>query len=122
MEMIEKKYIKANIDEKNVTSDWIFDYVLDSRNDISVSTRIPSDKGNSFIGVYGNSVVNAYWETTDNKVTFKFLHTLTTTANDSDMDKLYHFLLEDLNDGSLVTRVSQVDDTAIVVEFYWKEE
>ena len=122
MEMIEKKYIKANIDEKNVTSDWIFVYVLDDRNDISVSTRIPSDKGNSFIGVYRNSVVNAYWETTDNKVTFKFLHTLTTTANDSDMDKLYRFLLEDLNDGSLVTRVSQVDDTTIVVEFYWKEE
>ena len=44
---MEKKYIKANIDEKNVTSDWIFDYVLDDRNDISVSTRIPSDKGNS---------------------------------------------------------------------------
>ena len=44
-----KEYIKANIDEKNVTSDWIFDYVLDDRNDISVSTRIPSDKGNSFI-------------------------------------------------------------------------
>ena len=122
MEMIEKKYIKANIDEKNVTSDWIFVYVLDDRNDISVSTRIPSDKGNSFIGVYRNSVVNAYWETTDNKVTFKFLHTLTTTANDSDMDKLYRFLLEDLNDGSLVTRVSQVNDTTIVVEFYWKEE
>lgn len=122
MEMIEQKFIKANIDEKNVTSDWIFDYILDSRNDISVSTRIPSDKGNSFIGVYGNSVVNAYWETTDNKVTFKFLHTLTTTANDSDMDKLYRFLLEELNDGSLVTRVTQVDDTTIVVEFYWKEE
>ena len=120
--MIEQKFIKANIDEKNVTSDWIFDYILDSRNDISVSTRIPSDKGNSFIGVYGNSVVNAYWETTDNKVTFKFLHTLTTTANDSDMDKLYRFLLEELNDGSLVTRVTQVDDTTIVVEFYWKEE
>ena len=122
MEMIEQKFIKANIDEKNVTSDWIFDYILDSRNDISVSTRIPSDKGNSFIGVYGNSVVNAYWETTDNKVTFKFLHTLTTTANDSDMDKLYRFLLEELNDGSLVTRVTQVDDTTIVVEFYWKEK
>lgn len=120
MEMIEKKYIKANIDEKNVTSDWIFDYILDSRNDIYVSTRIPSDKGNSFICVYGNSVVNAYWEATDNKVTFKFLHTLTTTANDSDMDKLYRFLL--FNDGCLVTRVSQVDDTTIVVEFYWKEE
>ena len=119
---MEKKYIKANIDEKNVTSDWIFDYVLDDRNDISVSTRIPSDKGNSFIGVYGNSVVNAYWEATDNKVTFKFLNTLTTTANDSDMDKLYHFLLEDFNDDSLVTRVSQVDDTTIVVKFYWKEE
>lgn len=119
---MEKKYIKANIDEKNVTSDWIFDYVLDDRNDISVSTRIPSNKGNSFIGVYRNSVVNAYWEATDNKVTFKFLNTLTTTANDSDMDKLYHFLLEDFNDDSLVTRVSQVDDTTIVVKFYWKEE
>ena len=119
---MENKYIKANIDEKNVTSDWIFDYVLDERNDISVSIRIPSDKGNSFIGVYGNSVVNAYWETTDNKVTFKFLHTLTTTANDSDMDKLYHFLLENFNDDNLLTRVSQVDDTTIVVKFYREEE
>lgn len=119
---MEKKYIKANIDEKNVTSDWIFDYILDSRNDTYFSIKIPSKKGNSFIGIFGNSVVNAYWETTDNKVTFKFLHTLTTAVNDSDMDKLYHLLLEDFNDDNLVTRVSQVDDTTIVVKFYWKEE
>ena len=28
---MEKKYIKANIDEKNVTSDWIFDKDISDR-------------------------------------------------------------------------------------------
>ena len=118
---MEKKYIKANIDEKNISSDWIFDCLLI---DGDCSIRIPSDKGNSFVGLYGNSVVNVYWEATDNKVTVKFINTLTALPKEKDKDKLYHFFLEEFNTDTkdLITMVTQADNDTIIAKFYWEIE
>ena len=117
MEMIEKKYIKANIDE--ITSDWIFDCLLIDGDGV---IEIPSDKGNSYLGIIGTSAVNVQWATDDNKVTFKFLHTLFNEPREEDKDRVYKFFLTDFkgDDDDLRVSVTQVDNDTITASFFWE--
>ena len=120
IEVIEKKLIKANIDEKNVCSDWIFDCLLIDGDGV---IEIPSDKGNSYLGIIGTSAVNVQWATDDNKVTFKFLHTLFNEPREEDKDRVYKFFFTDFkgdDDNNLRVSVTQVDSDTITASFFWE--
>lgn len=114
IEVIEKKLIKANIDEKNVCTDWIFECLFGV-------IKIPSDRGNSYLGLIGTSVVNVQWATDDNKVTFKFLHTLFNEPREEDKDRIYKFFLTDFKgNDDLRVSVTQVDSDTITASFFWE--
>lgn len=119
MEVIKKHRIKANVDEKNVNTDWIFDCLLLDGNGV---IEIPSDKGYSYIGTFGKSILNVYYQHDDNKVIIKFLHTLTNEPNKNDKDKIYKFFLTDFksDDNDLKVTVTQVDEDTIIAEFFWE--
>ena len=121
IEVIKKKRIKANVDEKNVDTDWIFDCLLIDGDGV---IEIPSDKGNSYLGIIGTSAVNVQWATDDNKVTFKFLHTLFNEPREEDKDKVYRFFFTDFkgddDDDDLRVSVTQVDSDTITASFFWE--
>lgn len=119
IEVIKKKRIKANVDEKNVNTDWIFDYLLLDGNGV---IEIPSDKGYSYIGTFGKSILNVYYQHDDNKVIIKFLHTLFNEPKEEDKDKVYKFFLTDFkgNDDDLRVSVTQVDSDTITASFFWE--
>lgn len=120
IEVIKKKHlIKANVDEKNVNTDWIFDCLLFDGNSV---IEIPSDRGNSYLGLIGTSAVNVQWATDDNKVIIKFLHTLFNEPRGEDKNGVFKFFLTDFksDDNDLRVTVTQVDEDTIIAEFFWE--
>lgn len=127
-----RKLIPANIDEKNVTSDWIFEDVLSEYTNGAVNIiNIPMRKGNSYVGLYNNRLVNAMWKRTENRVTFEFIDTLTNTHTEQDeiqlMDYLQYHLIDqsqyDGEDSGLIAKVQKEmvgEITLILCDFFWE--
>lgn len=127
-----RKLIPANFDEKNVTSDWIFEDVLSEYTNGAVNIiNIPMRKGNSYVGLYNNRLVNAMWKRTENRVTFEFIDTLTNTHTEQDeiqlMDYLQYHLIDqsqyDGEDSGLIAKVQKEmvgEITLILCDFFWE--
>lgn len=123
-----KKLIPANIDEKNVTSDWIFDVIFINGDN---TLFLPVHKGNSYIGLYNHRLVNAMWKHTENRVTFEFVDTLMNKHTPQDEILLMNYLQNDLIDQSqydgedsrLIVKVQKEmvgGTTLILCDFFWE--
>lgn len=128
-----RKLIPANIDEKNVTSDWITDEVLADGNTSMNIIVMPIRKGNSYVGLYNNRLVNAMWKRTENRVTFEFVDTLTNAHTEQDETQLMNYLMYSLIDQSqydgedsrLIVKVHKEmvgETTLILCDFFWEVE
>lgn len=126
-----RKLIPANIDEKDVTSDWITDEVLADGNASMNIIIMPIRKGNSYVGLYNNRLVNASWKRTENRVTFEFIDTLTNTHTEQDEIQLMNYLMYHLIDQSqydgedsrLIVKVQKEivgETTLILCDFFWE--
>lgn len=126
-----RKLIPANIDEKNVTSDWITDEVLADGNASMNIIVMPIHKGNSYVGLYNNRLVNASWKRTENRITFEFIDTLTNTHTEQDEIQLtdylmYHLIDQSQYDGEdsrLIVKVQKEmvgETTLILCDFFWE--
>lgn len=126
-----RKLIPANIDEKNVTSDWITDEVLADGNTSMNIIVMPIHKGNSYVGLYNKRLVNAYWKRTENRVTFEFIDTLTNTHTEQDEIQLMNYLMYHLigqsqydgEDSRLIVKVQKEmvgETTLILCDFFWE--
>lgn len=126
-----RKLIPANIDEKNVTSDWITDEVLADGNASMNIIIMPIRKGNSYVGLYNNRLVNASWKRTENRVTFEFIDTLTNTHTEQDEIQLMNYLMYHLigqsqydgEDSRLIVKVQKEmvgETTLILCDFFWE--
>lgn len=126
-----RKLIPANIDEKNVTSDWITDEVMADGNFSMNIINMPIRKGNSYVGLYNNRLINAMWKRTENRVTFEFVDTLTNAHTEQDeiqlMDYLQYHLIDqsqyDGEDSGLIAKVQKEmvgEITLILCDFFWE--
>lgn len=126
-----RKLIPANIDEKNVTSDWITDEVMADGNFSMNIINMPIRKGNSYVGLYNNRLINAYWKRTENRITFEFVDTLTNAHTEQDETQLMNYLMYSLidqsqydgDDSRLIVKVQKEmvgETTLILCDFFWE--
>lgn len=80
MEANNKKYRKLLLNESDIDVFPIFDSLMENVNTF-MPQRMPTPKGNAFIGMFGKHLINVYWENDTNVLTIKFLDVLGCDTN-----------------------------------------
>lgn len=73
--MSNTKYRKLLLNEDEIDVFPILNLLFDNSNSF-ILQRIPTPKGNSFIGMFGKHIVNVYWENNTNVLHIKFMNVL----------------------------------------------
>lgn len=122
--MAEEKLIKANLDEKNICTDWI-------ENEVYNNNIINTPKDNyptcSIIGFYRDCLVETSWSSKNNYVNFHFIQTNPYKYSIDDVEeliKLVNELTKDYEGVVIKTRKQMLidGDTLLTFRFFFKDE
>lgn len=69
------KYEKLLLNETEIDVFPVLDLLFENSNNF-MPQRIPTPKGNSFIGMFGKYMINVYWENNTNVLYIKFIDVL----------------------------------------------
>lgn len=122
--MAEEKLIKANLNEKDICTDWIENEIY---NNETIGTSKYNFPTTSILGFYRDCLVETTWSQNNNYVRFHFIQTNPYKYSFDDVDeliKIVNELTED--DEGIVIKTKKnilVDgDTIVTFRFFFKEE
>lgn len=122
--MAEEKLIKANLNEKDICTDWIENEIYNNETIATAKYNFPTT---SIIGFYRDCLVETTWSQNSNYVRFHFLHTNPYVYSNEDVEELIKVVNElTKDDDGIVIKIRKqmlIDgDTIITIRFFFKEE